>query len=85
MHRVFICAVDSYLERIPRVYYNTSPSAVISDFGSIGDLAGAAAKAVPKVFEFNARTGVPIVRLHIAMCRRMIDLYVNALIAELAE
>ena len=81
---MFIRAVDSYLERIPRVY-NTSPSAVISDFGSIGDLAGAAAKAVPKVFEFNARTGVPIVRLHIAMCRRMIDLYVNALIAELAE
>ena len=41
--------------------------------------------ATPKIFEFNARTGLPIVRQQIAMCRRMIDLYVAAMISELAD
>ena len=43
---------------------------------------GDACLATPKIFEFNARTGLPIVRQQIAMCRRMVDLYISAMIDE---
>ena len=74
--------IDAYLESMPAVRY-PDPESITTDFGEEGArMHHAANKAVPKMFDFNARIGGSHVTFQYAEFTVMMRMYLAAIAAE---